>query len=131
MVRPDGPLIVSGDVEVLDAEGNSLYQGNSIALCRCGASKNKPFCDAMHKEVDFSDNAQFNDLKTEPAEASGKLVIQCRANAMLLAKGPMKIESRDGNSVSTRNKAAFCRCGASENKPFCDAKHKQCGFTAD
>ncbi len=131
MVRPDGPLIARGDIEVLDANGQSIYQGNDVALCRCGASKSKPFCDGSHKETDFSHDAQFNDQKAEPADGADKLIIQCRANAMLLAKGPMQILSRDGKSKTTRNKAALCRCGASENKPFCDAKHKQCGFSTE
>lgn len=131
MVRPDGPLVASGDIEVLDADGKLIYQGDEMALCRCGASGNKPFCDGSHKERGFIDDAQFSDLKKEYPEGTGKLTIQCRANAMLLVKGPMQIYSRDGNSMTTRNRAALCRCGASENKPFCDARHKQCGFSAD
>ena len=131
MVRPDGPLIARGNVEVLDSEGQVLFSGDDVALCRCGASSNKPFCDGSHKGSGFTDSAQFNDQKTEELQGTGKLIIQCRKNAMLLAKGPMKIHSRDGNSITSRNKAALCRCGASENKPFCDAKHKQCGFSAE
>lgn len=131
MVRPDGPLIARGNVEVLDAEGQVLFNGDDVALCRCGASGNKPFCDGSHKESGFTDGAQFSDQKAEELQGTGKLIIQCRKNAMLLAKGPMEIHSRDGNSVTSRNKAALCRCGASENKPFCDAKHKQCGFSAE
>ena len=131
MIRPDGPLIARGDIEVLDVEGNCIYQGKDIALCRCGASKNKPFCDGSHKEIAFLHDSQFKDQKMEAPEGTKGLVIQCRANAMLLARGPMQIISRDGNSYTTRNKAALCRCGASENKPFCDAKHKQCGFSTE
>lgn len=131
MIRPDGPLIARGEVEILDAEGKVLFSGDDVALCRCGASSNKPFCDGSHREINFSDKAEFVDQKMEPCEGSDKLVIQCRANAMLLAKGPMEIYSRDGNSKTTRNKAALCRCGSSENKPFCDARHKRCGFEAD
>jgi CDGSH-type Zn-finger protein len=131
MVRIDGPLIARGNIEILDTTGKVIYQGGDIALCRCGASKNKPFCDGSHKDNGFVDDGQFSDQKAEAPEGTGKLVIQCRANAMLLAKGPRKIHSRDGNSETTRNKAALCRCGVSENKPFCDAKHKQCGFSAE
>ena len=52
-------------------------------------------------------------------------------NAMLIAKGPMKIISEDGRFETSRNKAAFCRCGHSANKPFCDASHKACGFSSE
>ena len=48
-----GPLLVRGGVRVLDAEGNVLYEGEKTALCRCGGSQNKPFCDGTHKTNGF------------------------------------------------------------------------------
>jgi CDGSH iron-sulfur domain-containing protein 3 len=49
-VRDNGPYKVTGPVTVIDAEGNrfALPEG-PIALCRCGRSQTKPFCDASHK----------------------------------------------------------------------------------
>jgi uncharacterized Fe-S cluster protein YjdI len=49
----NGPLLVRGGVRVLDAEGNVLYEGEKAALCRCGGSQNKPFCDGTHKTIGF------------------------------------------------------------------------------
>jgi uncharacterized Fe-S cluster protein YjdI len=49
----NGPLLVRGGVRVLDAEGNLLYEGEKAALCRCGGSQNKPFCDGTHKTIGF------------------------------------------------------------------------------
>ena len=49
----DGPLLVSGGVRILDAEGTLLYEGERAALCRCGGSANKPFCDGTHKKTGF------------------------------------------------------------------------------
>jgi uncharacterized Fe-S cluster protein YjdI len=49
----NGPLLLSGDVRILDADGSVLYEGERAALCRCGQSGNKPFCDGTHKKVDF------------------------------------------------------------------------------
>jgi uncharacterized Fe-S cluster protein YjdI len=49
----DGPLLVSGGVRILDAEGGVLYEGEKAALCRCGGSANKPFCDGTHKQTGF------------------------------------------------------------------------------
>jgi uncharacterized Fe-S cluster protein YjdI len=49
----NGPLLVSGGVRVLDAEGALLYEGEKAALCRCGGSSNKPFCDGTHKKNGF------------------------------------------------------------------------------
>jgi uncharacterized Fe-S cluster protein YjdI len=49
----NGPLLVSGGVRILDAEGTVLYEGEKAALCRCGGSANKPFCDGTHKQIGF------------------------------------------------------------------------------
>lgn len=131
MVRPDGPLICGSDkhVRVEDADGNLLAQEQELALCRCGGSANKPFCDGSHKRNGFQAGQAFCDERTEDISGqTGELVISVKANAMLFIKGPVTIFSRDGESVTTRSKGALCRCGASANKPFCDAGHKQCGF---
>jgi uncharacterized Fe-S cluster protein YjdI len=49
----NGPLLVRGGVKVLDAEGNVLFEGENAALCRCGGSANKPFCDGTHLKNGF------------------------------------------------------------------------------
>jgi CDGSH-type Zn-finger protein len=48
-VYPDGPLIVRGDFEVLEVGGEPINAGHTVALCRCGRSALKPFCDGSHK----------------------------------------------------------------------------------
>ncbi|WP_217899334.1 CDGSH iron-sulfur domain-containing protein [Blastococcus mobilis] len=51
----DGPLIVRGDFRLLDQDGNEIDPGrDTIALCRCGKSGIKPFCDGSHKRSGFS-----------------------------------------------------------------------------
>ena len=51
---PDGPLLVRGDVEILLGSGRPADRRRStVALCRCGASGIKPFCDGSHKVVGF------------------------------------------------------------------------------
>ena len=55
-VRPlkNGPLEVSGSVEIVDAQGNPKpAPEDPVYLCRCGHSANKPFCDGSHKKVGF------------------------------------------------------------------------------
>lgn len=54
-VRPRGPLMVEGDFKVVDSDGNELplEPGTRVALCRCGASKRKPYCDGSHHRVRF------------------------------------------------------------------------------
>lgn len=50
---PDGPLQVVGNLEIRDEAGNMLYVGTKTALCRCGGSGNKPFCDGTHNTNQF------------------------------------------------------------------------------
>lgn len=51
----DGPLIVRGDFRLLDQDGAEIDPGReTIALCRCGRSGIKPFCDGSHKRAGFS-----------------------------------------------------------------------------
>jgi uncharacterized Fe-S cluster protein YjdI len=49
----NGPLLVSGGVRILDADGNLLFEGERAALCRCGGSGHKPFCDGTHRTNGF------------------------------------------------------------------------------
>ncbi|KMZ40817.1 MULTISPECIES: CDGSH iron-sulfur domain-containing protein [Bacillales] len=48
-VMDNGPLRVTGNVELVDAEGNRFETKESFILCRCGLSSQKPFCDLTHK----------------------------------------------------------------------------------
>ncbi|HET7589503.1 MAG TPA: CDGSH iron-sulfur domain-containing protein [Solirubrobacterales bacterium] len=51
---PDGPYLVRGDFAVTDQEGNELaLERQTIALCRCGRSRMRPFCDGTHKLIGF------------------------------------------------------------------------------
>ena len=52
-VVADGPLLVRGDVRIVNSDGAIVYEGNKAALCRCGGSANKPFCDGSHKRNSF------------------------------------------------------------------------------
>lgn len=55
-MRDNGPLVVEGEFTLNDAEGNSFSLATdkpAIALCRCGTSKKKPFCDGSHKSCGF------------------------------------------------------------------------------
>ena len=49
----NGPYIVTGPVELKDAEGNGFPVEKRMALCRCGASTTKPFCDGTHSKIGF------------------------------------------------------------------------------
>lgn len=131
MVRPDGPLICKGDVEITlqNADGELILKEKEFALCRCGLSKNKPFCDGTHKSEKVEMTQTFKDNREEDISGvTGDLTITVKNNSMYSAKGPVTIFSRDGLSITTRTKTALCRCGEAGNKPFCDGSHNRCGF---
>jgi CDGSH-type Zn-finger protein len=51
---PDGPLLVRGDVDLVGADGEAIERKRrTVALCRCGLSTIKPFCDGTHKAAGF------------------------------------------------------------------------------
>jgi CDGSH-type Zn-finger protein len=53
-IRPNGPYLVKGPIRLVDADGNEFpVQGDTVALCRCGGSTNKPFCDGTHSKIGF------------------------------------------------------------------------------
>jgi len=216
-VTKNGPYLVEGSVPladqtiVADADGNSVgwAQGEPIdtpatcALCRCGQSATKPFCDGSHVRVGFDGTetasrapfveqatdqvgpslilsdaqplcayARFCDvagqvwnLVEEPGEGaaaqtvleaglcpSGRLVAwdaETRTaheptfepsigvvddptqglGGPLWVRGGIPVVGADGETYEVRNRVTLCRCGASRNKPFCDASHASIGFT--
>jgi CDGSH-type Zn-finger protein len=54
-IRPNGPYLVEGECEIYDPTGAKVDTGGQtrIALCRCGASTTKPFCDGTHSKIGF------------------------------------------------------------------------------
>lgn len=57
---PNGPLFVRGSFEVRDRHGNTFDTGPRAALCRCGQSRNHPFCDLSHRDAGFRSYPQAN-----------------------------------------------------------------------
>jgi len=64
MINNNGNIRVEGDFEIVDPQGNAfgLAGRTVISLCRCGQSKNKPFCDGSHNAVGFNDPVVARDL---------------------------------------------------------------------
>jgi CDGSH-type Zn-finger protein len=216
-VMKDGPYIVTVSVPLVqeimvmgsDGEpagwkkGISYSDQGTYALCRCGASKNKPFCDGAHTKIGFdgtetvshdhyldqaertsgpeldltwspkfcavarfchragdawnlaersNDPASKNTALREACDCpSGSLVAwdkntgkpiepdfepsislienpQTNISGPIWAKGGIQIESSDGKEYESRNRVTLCRCGQSNNKPFCDGRHISIGF---
>lgn len=220
----DGPYLVYGnppiDQEIItpNEEGSSwVYRRGThftppqpgsgpIALCRCGYSGHKPFCDGSHRHADWDptetndrrpllegaeeidgptmtlgDNEQYCafarfcdaygrvwnlvEIARSPEERelvkhevghcpAGRLVLYDKESGEMFeppfkpsigiiedpgikisgpiwVKGGIRIESADGRSYEIRNRVTLCRCGQSQNKPFCDGTHASMHFRDD
>ncbi len=56
-IRDNGPILIEGDAKILDADGNEFPRDPnrpSVAICRCGQSAGKPFCDGSHRSCGFA-----------------------------------------------------------------------------
>lgn len=69
--REDGPLVVKEPPRIYDHSGAELETRKVAALCRCGASKNKPFCDGSHNEIGFSSTPDHSKLRNKAIDYSG------------------------------------------------------------
>lgn len=211
----DGPYLVSGNVPLLEkiiapvgnvyeyVEGRTLPQSEEYALCRCGKSKNPPFCDGAHIDSDFdgteiasrekyedradfrigadldlmddhrccfarfchqedgkvwemvkySDRGKFkkqaiqgasacptgrltavekNGNRIEPVYEPSIIILQDQEKSVssgIFVRGGIPIEAEDGYHYEVRNRVVLCRCGASRNKPYCDATHILTNFS--
>jgi CDGSH-type Zn-finger protein/uncharacterized Fe-S cluster protein YjdI len=124
-VGANGPLYVRGDIQIRGPLGETLLEDTRVALCRCGESHNKPFCDNSHKQTNFRDKGILGDdrLVKKPTGDGRRLTITPAVNGPLLLRGEVEIQSADGETVYRGSRTALCRCGHSTNKPFCDSSH--------
>ncbi len=216
-VTTNGPYLVEGSVPISrqiigsDADGNSVEwrtgeefeTKDTCALCRCGQSETKPYCDGSHLRAGFDGSetatrepfsaqasvqvgpslaladaqplcafARFCDvagqvwnLVDQEGEAAARLTAQeaalCPSGRLVArdrrtnrdiepelapsigivadptegvagpiwVRGGITVTGADGQDYEVRNRVTLCRCGASNNKPFCDASHAAIGFT--
>jgi len=123
-IREAGPYALRGQLRL---DGKDI--GFRATLCRCGASKNKPYCDGSHHEIGFSATG-------EPAGGAadmlpvrdGVLAVDPQPDGPLQVRGNLEITSGTGRVVARLTTARLCRCGGSATKPFCDGTHAHIGF---
>lgn len=70
---PDGPLIVENPPNLNGAVEADLSGRPKVALCRCGASANKPFCDGAHAKIGFDGSPDHSRLRNTPVDYSGEV----------------------------------------------------------
>ncbi|MCU0481896.1 MAG: CDGSH iron-sulfur domain-containing protein [Anaerolineae bacterium] len=129
-IQHNGPLEIRGDLAIQGATVD-VQSETRVTLCRCGESKNKPFCDNTHKEIGFEAVETDPIIREGDHESGGKLTIIAHANGPLELQGNLHIIGADGETLFRGTKTWLCRCGGSAKKPFCDSTHKKNGFTAE
>ena len=198
---PNGPYIVENLRSLQNSKGGAISTKEVIALCRCGASAKKPFCDGSHTSINFSDKkltdgtldkrdtyvgkqvtvhdnrgicshasfcadeleAVFNadqepwvNADSSTLQAIIDVIKKCpsgalsysiegvehrdqnRPPAITVSKngpyfvvGGMELKDVTWGKEASKEHYALCRCGKSENIPFCDGAHRQSNFQDD
>jgi CDGSH-type Zn-finger protein/uncharacterized Fe-S cluster protein YjdI len=123
----NGPYAVLAN---LDLGGHNV--GYRATLCRCGRSKNKPFCDHSHVAAGFQASGEPASLETSAlAERGNTLRIDPERNGPLAVTGNLELCAGTGRVILRSVATQLCRCGESKNKPLCDGSHVGAGFISE
>ncbi len=126
-IRENGPLAFHAELHIAGQEPS--YRAT---LCRCGASKNKPYCDGGHAAAGFVASSEVAVEESSPlARREGPLHISPTVNGPLHVEGSVEIVTSTGKTVNRTTTTYLCRCGQSRNKPYCDGSHKAAEFVAE
>jgi CDGSH-type Zn-finger protein/uncharacterized Fe-S cluster protein YjdI len=127
-VRENGPLAIEAELSI---RGGAQATPRAT-LCRCGQSKNKPFCDGAHTGAGFSATGEPAAKEFTALEVrNGPVNVQPLPNGPLVVTGNLEVVSGTGRTIHKVTRTALCRCGQSKNKPYCDGSHTAAGFVAD
>jgi CDGSH-type Zn-finger protein/uncharacterized Fe-S cluster protein YjdI len=130
-MRENGPLALNGAIRIVPAQGEAS-EALRATLCRCGQSKNKPYCDGSHGEAGF---AASGEAVSRPSpqldQRNGPIQVTPLRNGPLDVRGAAEIITGTGHTVDRTMAVRLCRCGRSGDKPFCDGSHRAAGFEAD
>lgn len=126
-ILENGPVAIEA---ALFLKGEALPSPRAV-LCRCGASQLKPFCDGSHTKAGFAATGEPEGRESQPLDVrDGPVNLVPQENGPLMVEGNVEIVSGTGRTLNRVRKAFLCRCGRSQNKPYCDGSHKAAGFTA-
>jgi CDGSH-type Zn-finger protein/uncharacterized Fe-S cluster protein YjdI len=126
-IRQNGPYTFHASLNISDQ--SKMFRAT---LCRCGKSKNKPFCDSSHRDIEFEATGEPATIVSEPLkERGGELQVLPVRSGPLKIRGPVEICSGTGRTVTRTQNTSLCRCGGSSNKPFCDGTHLRIGFRTE
>jgi CDGSH-type Zn-finger protein/uncharacterized Fe-S cluster protein YjdI len=126
-IRENGPLAVVADLRIVN-EAPMIR----ATLCRCGRSKNKPFCDSAHVAMGFKASGEPPSSGTPAlAHQGGLLELVPLKDGPLQINGNVELCTGTGRTITRVQETYLCRCGSSANKPFCDGSHAKIGFVAE
>jgi CDGSH-type Zn-finger protein/uncharacterized Fe-S cluster protein YjdI len=126
-VRENGPYAIHAALKISGHD-----DGFRATLCRCGLSRNKPWCDSSHVEGGFAATGEPKSGVVDPLPSrDGDLHVTPTKNGPLDVRGSLEICSGTGRTIARVNGATLCRCGHSGNKPFCDGSHRAAHFVAE
>lgn len=127
-IRENGPYALRAEIQMEGEPGTTTR----LTLCRCGASKNKPYCDGSHAEVPFIATGEVEVKASEALESrSGVVRVEPAKDGPLFLYGNLEVCAGTGHTVNRAQEVHLCRCGHSKNKPYCDGTHKVIGFTSE
>lgn len=123
-----GPLEFRGTLKIAGEDS-----GTRAVICRCGRSRNKPWCDNSHRDMGFKATGEPKTAETpeELAERGGELSLTPLKDGPMQVIGNLEIIAGSGRRIDCSTETYFCRCGGSARKPFCDGTHAKIGFKAD
>ena len=126
-VWENGPYSLNAEIEYPAQDCRTR-----ATLCRCGASKTKPYCDCSHKEAGFTATGELDVREFEALEQrDGKVKLDPKPNGPLFLWGNLEVVTGTGKTIDKKVETHLCRCGGSSNKPYCDGTHAKIGFTAE
>ena len=131
MVTCNGPYFLRGDLDIEGVAADMPAVKFRAALCRCGKSANKPFCDNSHEESHFADYGAVGKKGSGISAQGGPLKVRQLKDGPLMLDGNLTMYAGSGRIAWQGKKVPLCRCGASKNKPFCDGSHTEVEFKSE
>ncbi len=127
-IRENGPYALNADLQL----GEEPCVSQKMTLCRCGASKNKPYCDGSHVDIDFVATGEVTVVVSSvPESQTGVVIVNPLKDGPVQVDGNLEICAGTGHTVNRVQQVYLCRCGHSNNKPYCDGAHSKAGFTTE
>ena len=105
-----------------------VFDPNARPWINAAGASTQAIVDQVKKCPSGALSYYMNDEKGKEVEVEAERIVEVMPNGPLMVYGNIKLKHSDGTETKQNRVSAFCRCGASGNKPFCDGSHKKIGF---